>query len=365
MCRTCNELVTHPTLALTLTCTLSLLSAVPGFAQAPPAPPPPTAAAEPTYPSVRIGMVSFLQYAAELENRDGFNTFDMTRGYININGQLSRNVRFRFTPDIRRITDGSLAGSLVLRVKYGFLQVDNLATQGSWLRFGLHQTPWLDFEERINRYRVQGTVFSEREGLIPGSGDFGVGYLTPLPSGFGEVQAGIYNGEGFTQTDLNKYKSVQVRLTVRPFPKRGLADGLRISAFGTAGWYAEGQPRHLGIIMGSYEHKYLVVTVQQVAALERPLATFADDLNREGTSMFIEARQGLEGWAGLVRAETFDPDHAQPDNSRRRIIGGVAYWFDWTGVHLGVLLNHESVDYDTGANRPNESRLLLQTHIEF
>jgi hypothetical protein len=30
-------------------------------------------------------------------------------------------------------------------------------------------------------------------------------------------------------------------------------------------------------------------------------------------------------------------------------------------VHLGVLLNHESVHYDVGANRPKESRFLLQT----
>ena len=140
----------------------------------PPATSPPAAPAQPEYPIIRIGMVSYLQYAAEVENRDGLNSFDVTRAYININAQLANRVRFRFTPDIRRITDGSLAGSLTVRVKYAFAQLDTLGRSGSWARFGLQQTPWLDFEEGVNRYRVQGQMFSERDGLIPGSADFGV-----------------------------------------------------------------------------------------------------------------------------------------------------------------------------------------------
>jgi len=336
-----------------------------------PAPPPPTqtppatAAPAPDYPIVRVGMLSYVQYDAELDNRDGYNVFDVTRAYININGQLSKNIRFRFTPDIRRITDGSLAGSLTLRVKYGFLQFDNLVVNGSWLRFGLHQTPWLDFEEGINRYRVQGQMFAEREGLIPGSGDFGVGARIPFPNAYGEIQAGVYNGEGFTQTDVNKYKSVQARATVRPFPKRGLADGFRISGFVNAGWYAADQPRHLGIVMGSYEHRYVVATLEYVKATERPLATLLADIDRAGTSAFVEVRQGPIGWAGIVRAEAFDPDQGLPDNSRRRFIGGIAYWFDLGRVRLGLLANNEQVHYDAGAARPRENRLLLQTHVEF
>lgn len=159
-----------------------------------PAPQPAPASPPPEYPIVRVGVLSYLQYLTELENRDGYNSFDMTRAYLNINGQLADRVRFRFAPDIRRVTDGSLAGSLTVRVKYGFLQLDNVLTRGSWVRFGLAQTPWLDFEESVNRSRVQGTMFSEREGLIPGSADFGAGYLSPLPNNFGEFHFGVYNG---------------------------------------------------------------------------------------------------------------------------------------------------------------------------
>jgi hypothetical protein len=70
------------------------------FAQPPAAPaptPPPATPAEQVYPNVRVGMLSYLQYAAELKNRAGYNAFDITRAYVNVNAQLSRNVRFRFT----------------------------------------------------------------------------------------------------------------------------------------------------------------------------------------------------------------------------------------------------------------------------
>jgi hypothetical protein len=181
---------------------LSVLLAAPAAAQstqAPPATPPaqpaPAAAPAPDYPIVRVGAVSYLQYDAELKNRSGYNNFDVTRTYLNINAQVSKNVRFRFTPDIRRINDGSMAGSLVVRVKYAFAQFDNVTPRG-WIRLGAHQTPWLDFEESVNRYRVQGTMFAEREGLIPGSSDFGASYFTPLPNNYGEVHVGVYNGEG-------------------------------------------------------------------------------------------------------------------------------------------------------------------------
>ena len=40
--------------------------------------------------------------------------------------------------------------------------------------FGLHETPWLTFEESVNRYRVIGPFFAERLGLIPGPTDLGV-----------------------------------------------------------------------------------------------------------------------------------------------------------------------------------------------
>ena len=57
-------------------------------AQTAPAPSPAPPAAEPDYPIIRVGVLSYVQYDAELKNRDAFNAFDLTRAYVNVNGQL-------------------------------------------------------------------------------------------------------------------------------------------------------------------------------------------------------------------------------------------------------------------------------------
>jgi hypothetical protein len=344
----------------------SLILVAIGVAQAQTPAPATTPAAEPEYPIVRVGVLSYVQYDAELEHRDGYNVFDLTRGYININGQLARNVRFRITPDVRRATsDTTLSGSLILRIKYAFVELDNLQTERSWVRFGAHQTPWLDFEESIDRYRVQGTMFSEREGLIPGSSDFGVGYFTPIGK-YIDIQTGVYNGEGYAQTDVNKFKSAQGRLTLRPLAGRGMANGFRLSGFYSAGWYAADRPRRLGIVMGSFEHTHLVTTVQYLKATENPSAIAPRDIRRSGSSGFIEIRQGLQGWAGLARLDYLDSDRSLANNSQRRIIFGGAYWFVWPRTsRVGLVVTNEQVHYDPAAARVDENRLLVQTHVEF
>ena len=354
-------------LFLALAACLSLAaSAAAQSPQPPPAPPAqtPPPAAQPDFPIIRIGVLSYLQYDAELENRAGYNAFDVTRAYININAQVSKNVRFRFTPDIRRVTDGSMAGSLIVRVKYAFAQIDNIGPR-SWIRLGAHQTPWLDFEESINRYRVQGTMFAEREGLIPGSSDFGASYFAQLPGGYGEFHAGVYNGEGYAQPEVNKYKSVQGRLTVRPLPNGGaIAKAFRISGFYNAGWYADDRPRRLGIVMGSFEHPHLVATIEGLKATENPIAPVSRDIDRSGWSLFLEPRQGASGLAGIFRYDAFDPDHDLAGVEQNRVIAGGAYWFVWPRAKVGAVVTNEQVHYDL-ASRPDENRLLAQMHVEF
>src|SRR4029078_9267990 len=112
----------------------------------------------------------------------------------------------RFTPDIVRDTGAasSLNGSLTFRVKYAFAQLnlDDWMTRGSWARFGIQQTPWVDFQEGIYRYRFQGQVFSEREGYLASS-DAGVSFHYNLPSNYGDLHVGIYNGENYNRAETN------------------------------------------------------------------------------------------------------------------------------------------------------------------
>ena len=76
----------------------------------------------------------------------------------------------------------SLDGSMTYRLKYAYAQInlDDWLPKGSWVRFGMQQTPFIDSIEGIYRYRFQGTIFAEREGYMS-SADVGVDLPHDVP----------------------------------------------------------------------------------------------------------------------------------------------------------------------------------------
>src|SRR5713101_9962005 len=135
---------------------VSLLHSATSYAQVTPAagytPPDDT-------PTIKVGVTIFADYTYTREpealDADG-NTinpaaFNVTRAYINVTGNISHNVSFRITPDIKvdSTAGDTLNGSSVFRLKYGYGQfsLDEKWTRGSWVRLGLHHTPYIDWEE--------------------------------------------------------------------------------------------------------------------------------------------------------------------------------------------------------------------------
>jgi hypothetical protein len=310
------------------------------------------------FPAVTFGVVSFLQYSAELHESDGYNAFDITRGYFNINARLSERVRVRFTPDVRPTTDASLDRNLALRLEYASLDVE--VTDGVSVMFGLHEMPWLTFEESLNRYRVIGPLFAERLGLIPGPSDLGAS--VKATTGRTEVHVGVYNGEGYGRAEADKYKSVDGRATFRPFAENSAAGNVSISGFYQYGWYARDRPRNVAIVMGSYENSHVVATAQYLSATDNPFV--AVDVERRGLSFFGEGRQGPTGWAGVGGVDFFDPDASNDSDARRRLIFGGAHWSQVGRGRLGIVVTLEQLTRTVNAQLL-ERRLLAQTHVEF
>ena len=189
-------------------------------------------------PSIRVGRdalrgLHLHGQSPQSKDTDG-NTinpsaFNVARSYINITGNISHIVAFRITPDVVRqsglITLGpgsSISNdSLIFRLKYAFAQVnlDDWMTRGSWARFGIQQTPLLDYEEGIYRYRFQGTTFTEREGLLQLGRRRRVVPLQ-LPSNYGDVHVGVYNGEGYAKAEPERPEGrSRFAARVRPFAK--------------------------------------------------------------------------------------------------------------------------------------------------
>ena len=230
-------------------------------------------------PSIRVGLTLFptfvFQTNPEITDADGNvvnkNAFDVARSYINITGNISHLVAFRITPDITResglLTLGTgnsvSSDSLVFRIKYAYAQfnLDDWMTRGSWARIGIQQTPWVDFEEGIYRYRFQGTVFAERIPLptTMTSSDAGVSFHYNLPSNYGDVHVGVYNGENYQKVEVNNQKASRVSRhapAVRDEACRCCEAFGRISSTTTTTTPASDERKR---VMGNvtFEHQYL------------------------------------------------------------------------------------------------------------
>src|SRR3989449_5064129 len=272
-------------------------------------------------PSIKVGAVIYADYTYTLDPKtadaDGnlihFSQFNVSRSYINVTGNISHIVAFRITPDIVRqsglisLGPGSSVSndSLIFRIKYAFAQVnlDDWMTRGSWARFGIQQTPLLDYEEGIYRYRFQGTTFTEREGFY-NSADAGASFHYNFPSNYGELHLGVFNGEGYAKTDPNDQKAVEIRGTVRPFARNvPILRGIRVTGFYFGDNYIKDAERTRAVGQVTFEHKYLNAGYDYIKAHDEPGIKLTD-VAASGWSFWATPKKPFENgssWEVLLR----------------------------------------------------------------
>jgi hypothetical protein len=334
-------------------------------------------------PRINLGMTLWPSYTYQTEpevtdaagNSVNRSSFDVGRAYINITGQLSHIVAFRITPDITR-QSGMVAGtsvtsdSLVFRIKYAYGQfnLDDWMTRGSWVRMGIQQTPWVDFEEGIYRYRFQGTVFAERVPLptVMSSSDAGISFRYNFAQNYGDVHFGFYNGENYQRTETNNQKGFEFRGTARPFAAgmpvlRGLRAHL---VYYNDAYVSDGERQR---VMGNltYEHKFLNAGFDYLDADDQALPTTLN-IPANGYSVWFTPRYPMENgssWEALIRYDHWTPNTtdglAPPatapfpgstllsDQHQNRTIFGIAYWFPHQGnVSAAILIDYDAQSFD-------------------
>jgi hypothetical protein len=209
-----------------------------------PAPPP---KAPPTFPQVKVGGTWYLSYQDGEAGNAEFSRFVIKRGYIIVDAKIAPWMSARITPD----TTVDSSGDIKVRLKYAYAKFaapDFGFVTKPEMEAGVAHTPWLDFEEHINNYRMQDTMFMERNGLF-NSADAGVTVMGLLggtvsesyqksvskeyPGRWGSFALGVYNGGGYHASEANTNKVLEGRLTIRPLPD--VAPGLQLSYFGVNG----------------------------------------------------------------------------------------------------------------------------------
>lgn len=326
-------------------------------------------------PSFKIGATIFTDYTYTSEptitdaagNTVKPRGFNVGRAYINVTGNISHLFSFRITPDITREsgTGSSLQGSLDYRLKYAYgqLNLDTWMTKGSWVRLGEQQTPWVDFAESVYRYRFQGTVFADREGLLSSS-DFGLSGRYNFPGNYGDVHVGLYNGETYTKPEANDQQAIQIRGTLRPVPLGGIWSGLRVTGFYDADDPVAGGTRDRLVGALTFEHRYVNAGAEWLSAKDRPLPT-SPEIESQGYSVWVTPRTSF-GLEGLLRRDSFEPNK-EVDAEKDRTIAGIAYWFpgQTAPVTASLLLDYEKVTYDLALAKPDEKRVALHALFNF
>src|SRR5262249_44317568 len=289
---------------------------------------------------------------------------------------------FRITPDIVRETGAgsSIAGSMTLRLKYGYVQMnlDDWLWRGTFVRAGLIQTPYVDFEETVYRYRFQGPIFTDREGYLTPS-DYGVAGRTLIPRGYGELYGGVFNGEGFARADPNDQKAVELRATFRPFPSSNLPRGLRVTAFYDGDHTVKNADRRRTIGLITFEHRFVAMAWSYLDAVDQA-SPAAPRTPARGQSFWITPRLPLGAPpvappAGMARASReglsrYDGLEPAPGarGLKQRWIWGVAYWprMRSASYSAAFLLDYERVTYDEfDPPRPAERRLAVHMLVAF
>ena len=291
----------------------------------------------------------FLSYMNGKVDAENVNLITVTRGYINVNLRLNDSFSGRITPDISVDQEGDGAGDLEMRLKYTYLKwhlPDVWILSKPFFEIGLVHLPWINFEESINNYRVQGPMFLPRNGIIS-SADFGITLITLLggemdeaykkkvnksyPGRYGSIALGVYNGGGYHAFETNTNKPVQGRLSLRPFPDS--IPGLQLSYHGVYGKgntvAAPDWTINTGFV--SYEDEYIVATGSYYNGVGNFTGSAVDSmgkaLDQYGYSGYAELKLPSSRLSLMSRYDYFVQEEYGQKVKRNRYIIGIAYRF--------------------------------------
>jgi hypothetical protein len=188
-----------------------------------------------------------------------YNSFDITRAYLNFFFTPDKNFTIRVTPNIYRqvgsagpvnvsknsYVGSNINGNLTLRLKYALIDWNTIfddipMLRGGKMTFGQETNPLVDWEEHLYGFRYVNLTpwnWMSLSSTYPGLSIRG-----PINLGPGEVQyanydIGVFNNSSFHSQELGNTKAVMARLSVYPFGTDGhhSQDG-----FGLTGFYDYG-----------------------------------------------------------------------------------------------------------------------------
>jgi len=337
----------------------------------------------------KFGLLWYLSYQNGEENNGiNFSRFAIKRGYLTVQKEFMPWFSARMTTDVTQVKDetkdsngkvyNNYDGSIAVRIKYAYGQFnlpDIAFLTKPFIEVGVVHMPWLDYEEHVNWYRCQDTMFIERNDTF-NSADIGVTFVSLLggtmpeeyqkkvnkyyAGRYGSMSLGVYNGGGYHASEKNENKVLEGRLTIRPLPY--IIPGLQFSYFGTTGnGSKDTEPdwrTNLGFV--SFEHEYVVLTGQYYWGKGNQKG--ADENDKDGYSFFAEVKPHKK-FSIIGRYDRFDPNTDADNDDNSRYIIGAAYHLDKQHKNM-LVLDYDTVNYEQ-IGKKDDKRVQLTLQVAF
>jgi len=301
-------------------------------------------------PQVSVTGVVYTQYQYTDAPIAAKSTFDMTRAYVNVLGRFSNGITTRLTTDILPSTNGSQN----VRLKFAYAAWTPTGSSLTY-KLGMIHTPFVDFEETLWDYRMQGTIAVDRNGAMTAA-DIGVGVDGHWNGERINGQLTIVNGEGYGGGVQDFRKDVQARVSVRlqPTNDNSRVGGLRATGYAGIGKATGGADRNRYLGMVSYRTNQYTVAGEFVSIKDGALT-------RSIISAFGVYHLSPPSKIALIaRVDLFDPNTSVANDGNTRIIAGGSYQLS---PNVRLLADLDRVKGQGGATASNQ--FLFQAQFVF
>lgn len=206
-------------------------------------------------PGVRVGGQVFSELEGIPSDSGSTAQFNITRAYLIGAATLRPGLTGRVTLDVTRESGSGLN----YRLKHAYFMWEPSAPVD--LRFGMIPTAWVEWQDALWGYRMQGAQLMDRAGFIT-SADLGAsaGFTTADQRLEGVVE--VINGEGFGSAPEGHYLDAEARASFRLIAApgdSGRTGGLRLAAFAHVGRFGNALARQRFTYQLSYRQKGTVV----------------------------------------------------------------------------------------------------------
>src|SRR6267378_7064745 len=272
-------------------------------------------------PQLTVSGVAYLQYAyvdAPVHN----NSFDVTRAYVNVLGRFANGITTRVTTDVYRLAPDN---SLQIRLKYAFAA---WTPTGSALTYklGMIHTPFVDYEENLWDYRMQGTIAVDRNAhngqITMTAADIGFGVDGHWNGEQVNAQFAIVNGEGYSNGTGDFHKDAEARVSVRLQPTN---DNSRVGGLRATGYVGIGKVTGTGADRNRYLGMLSYRTNQYTLAGEFVSVKTAALTGSIISAFGVYHLSPPSKIAVIGRVDIVDPNTSVANDGNTRIIGGASY----------------------------------------